>query len=93
VASKPLDSPHASSHFFPFVAEIAEIPLARLDGGIYPRSLRIALVVGTLLNLVNQPGALLGPAPLNLTQALLTYAVPFLVATYAAVAPGRDPSA
>lgn len=61
--------------------------------GIYPRSLRIALVVGTVLNLVNQPGALLGPAPLNLTQALLTYAVPFLVATYAAVTPGRDPSA
>jgi len=59
-----------------------------LMGGIYPRSLRVALVIGTLLNLINQPDAFLGVAPCNLTQALLTYAVPFLVATYGAMAGG-----
>jgi hypothetical protein len=56
-----------------------------LTGGVYPRSLRVTLVVGTLLNLINQPEALLGASPWNLTQAILTYAVPFLVATYGAV--------
>jgi hypothetical protein len=59
-------------------------------GGIYPRSLQVALVVGTFLNLVNQPEAFLGRAPLNLMPALLTYAVPFLVATYGAVAARRE---
>lgn len=78
---------------FPRWRKLLELHRHCRAAGIYPRSLRIALVVGTVLNLVNQPGALLGPAPLNLTQALLTYAVPFLVAAYAAVAPGRDPSA
>ena len=53
--------------------------------GVYPRSLRVALVVGTFLNLINQPEALLGLAPWNLVKLLLTYAVPFLVATYGAV--------
>lgn len=57
-----------------------------LTGGIYPRSLRVALVIGTFLNLINQPEAFLGAAPWHLTQALLTYAVPFLVATYGAMA-------
>jgi hypothetical protein len=76
---------------FPPWRKLLELHRHSRAAGIYPRSLRTALVVGTVLNLVNQPGALLGPAPLNLTQALLTYAVPFLVATYAAVAPGRGP--
>ncbi|MFZ4701771.1 MAG: hypothetical protein ACOYMG_17120 [Candidatus Methylumidiphilus sp.] len=61
--------------------------------GIYRRSLKVALVVGTLLNLINQPEVLFGLASLdfqgikhlNLKKALLTYAVPFLVATYGAL--------
>jgi hypothetical protein len=64
-----------------------------LTGGIYPRSLRVALLVGTLLNLINQPEAFLGLAPWNPAKMLLTYAVPFLVATYGAVinVPGTTP--
>jgi hypothetical protein len=57
----------------------------------------VALIVGTILNLINQGDALLGTASLNFTKILLTYAVPYFVATYGAVAyrlnaahPARD---
>jgi hypothetical protein len=61
--------------------------------GIYRRSFRVAFVVGTALNLINQPQAMLGflfldfPAAerLNVIKTLLTYAVPFLVASYSAL--------
>ncbi|WP_020482781.1 nitrate/nitrite transporter NrtS [Methylomonas sp. MK1] len=61
--------------------------------GIYRRSGKVALVVGTLLNLINQPQAVFGllcldyPAMqrLDVVKALLTYSVPFLVATYGAL--------
>jgi hypothetical protein len=61
--------------------------------GIYSRSGKVALVVGTLLNLINQPQAVFGllcldyPAMqrLDVVKALLTYSVPFLVATYVAL--------
>ena len=53
--------------------------------GVPRRSFAVALVVGTVLNLINQGDALLGPHPLNLTKLLLTYLVPYCVATYGAV--------
>lgn len=61
--------------------------------GIYRRSGKVALVVGTLLNLINQPQAVLGllsldcPAiqKLDVVKALLTYGAPFLVASYGAL--------
>lgn len=43
------------------------------------RSVIIAIIVGTLLNLINQSGALLGDEPIKWLPALLTYSVPFLV--------------
>lgn len=49
------------------------------------RSLKVSAVVGTVLNLINQPEALIGDAQLVLWKVLLTYIVPFLVATYGAV--------
>ncbi|MEO0916020.1 MAG: nitrate/nitrite transporter NrtS [Pseudomonadota bacterium] len=49
------------------------------------RSLRVSVVVGTALNLINQPEALFGDAPLVMWKVLLTYMVPFLVATYGAI--------
>jgi hypothetical protein len=51
----------------------------------YFRSFKVAVVVGTILNLINQPDALLGAGSVVLWQALLTYAVPFCVATYGAI--------
>jgi len=53
--------------------------------GIIRRSLRVALIVGTILNLINQGDALFGSARLNVLKLLLTYSVPFCVATYGAV--------
>lgn len=53
--------------------------------GVPRRSLAVALVVGTLLNLINQGDAMLGEEPVSLVKLLLTYAVPYGVATYGAV--------
>ena len=49
------------------------------------RALQTSLVVGTLLNLVNQPEALLGRAEVVPLKALVTYLVPYCVSTYTAV--------
>ena len=56
-----------------------------LSDGIPLRSFYVALVVGTILNLINQGDALLGPAPVNWIKILLTYFVPYAVSTYGAV--------
>lgn len=56
-----------------------------ISDGVPKRSLIVALLVGTVLNLINQGDALLGGAQLNLTKLILTYAVPYAVATYGAV--------
>lgn len=49
------------------------------------RSLTVGLVVGTLLNLINQ-GSALWSGQADLPRLLLTFCVPFLVSTYAGVA-------
>jgi hypothetical protein len=54
--------------------------------GLPRRSLYVALVVGTLLNLINQGDAILGSAPVNWLKVGLTYLVPYVVCTYGAVA-------
>lgn len=54
--------------------------------GVPRRSLAVALVVGTVLNAINQGDALLAGEPLRWGKIALTYAVPYLVATYGAVA-------
>jgi hypothetical protein len=56
-----------------------------LRDGVPRRSFIVALVVGTVLNLINQGDALLGAHPMNLTKLFLTYLVPYCVATYGAV--------
>lgn len=47
-------------------------------------ALKVALVVGSLLNLVNQGGNLISGGPINLTQMLLNFVVPFCVSSYSA---------
>jgi hypothetical protein len=51
---------------------------------IVTRSLWVALVVGTILNLINQGDRLAAGAPLDWGKLALTYAVPFLVASFGA---------
>ena len=54
-------------------------------GGVPGRSLVIAVVVGTILNLINQGETLLGSGTVNWLKLALTYAVPYCVSTYGAV--------
>jgi hypothetical protein len=56
-----------------------------VSDGVPRRSFVVAVVVGTILNLINQGDALLSGAPLDLTKIILTFAVPYCVATYGAV--------
>lgn len=53
--------------------------------GVPVRSAVVALIVGGILNLINQGDALLLGAPPNWTKLLLTFLVPYGVATYGAV--------
>jgi len=48
------------------------------------RSLAVAAIVGTLLNLINQSDAFFGTGHIVVWRLLLTYCVPFLVASYGA---------
>jgi len=54
--------------------------------GVPRRSLMAAIVVGTILNLINQGDALFGERRLDWLKVVLTYIVPYCVATYGAVA-------
>jgi hypothetical protein len=49
------------------------------------RSLLAGLVVGTILNLINQGDVLWGNAESNLVKLGLTYMVPYFVTTYGSV--------
>lgn len=51
---------------------------------VLQRSVKVSLVVGTLLNVINQPEFIFVEADINLGKALLTYLVPFCVSTYGA---------
>ena len=51
---------------------------------IVTRSLIVALVVGTLLNAINQGDTLLAGGPVSAVKLGLTYVVPFLVASFGA---------
>ena len=57
--------------------------------GVPRRCGAVALVVGTILNLINQGDALFGAAPVNWMKLLLTYLVPFFVCAYGALTAGR----
>jgi hypothetical protein len=57
-----------------------------LSDGVPRRSLYVALVVGTVLNLINQGDALFGAGSIDWLKVALTYCVPYLVCTYGAVA-------
>jgi len=54
------------------------------SGSTLRRSLIMAIVVGTLLNLINQGHHLVDPGAIDVWRALLTYLVPFGVASYGA---------
>jgi hypothetical protein len=51
---------------------------------------RVALLVGTLLNIINQGGALWHGADIDWFHGLLNYLVPFLVSSYSAGKKGLE---
>jgi methyl-accepting chemotaxis protein len=57
---------------------------------IQRRALIIAVVVGTLLNCINQLPDLMAGAPLQWIKAGLTYMVPYSVSLYSSVASLRN---
>ena len=56
-----------------------------LSDGIPFRSGCVALLVGTILNVINQGDAIFTGAPINWVKVVLTYLVPYAVSTYGAV--------
>jgi hypothetical protein len=59
--------------------------LAEAGGhGVYRRAVKVAIVVGTVLTLINQYD-LIAQGRIDLAKALLTYMVPFCVSTYSAI--------
>ena len=56
-----------------------------LSDGVPFRSGCAAIVVGTILNLINQGDTILEAASLNWIKIVLTYFVPYAVSTYGAV--------
>jgi len=64
---------------------LPQICLWCVSDGVPRRSFFVALTVGTILNLINQGDALFGGNRLNVTKIILTFAVPYCVATYGAV--------
>lgn len=48
------------------------------------RSVLVALVVGTVLNLINQGDVIAAGGAVNWVKVVLTYAIPFCVSTYGA---------
>jgi hypothetical protein len=67
------------------LSRLSAIFLCCVGNGVSRRSFAVALIVGTILNLINQGDAVFGGTSLNLTKLLLTYVVPYCVATYGAV--------
>ena len=72
--------------------ELREATRRTFAGNSLRRSIVVALVVGTALNLINQgPEILLGKWPV-VWKIVLTYIVPFLVASYGSYAAFRSSS-
>ena len=67
------------------MSRLPQICLYCVSDGVPRRSFVVALIVGAILNLINQGDALFGHGHLNLIKIILTFAVPYCVATYGAV--------
>jgi len=65
--------------------QLSQVFLWCVSDGVPRRSLYVALIVGTILNLINQGDALFSGGDLNVTKIILTFVVPYCVATYGAV--------
>ena len=60
-----------------------------VSDGIPKRSFYVAVLVGTILNLINQGDAIISGGDLQYGKMALTFVVPYVVATYGAVSARR----
>ena len=63
---------------------LLEICRCCISAGVPRRSFLVALIVGTILNLINQGDVIFGDGRVNWSKIILTFAVPYCVATYGA---------
>jgi hypothetical protein len=75
----------AYRHSHSLLGTLVTICRSCVSDGVPGRSFIVALIVGAILNLINQGEALFGGDRLNFTKLILTFAVPYCVATYGAV--------
>jgi hypothetical protein len=61
-----------------------------LSWPIATRSFAVALIVGSILNIINQGDAIFGWGAVNWWKLMLTYCVPFCVATFGAYSAHRS---
>jgi len=66
-------------------SRILQICRCCFSDGVPRRSLLVALIVGTILNLINQGDSFFGGSRINWAKIVLTFVVPYCVATYGAV--------
>jgi hypothetical protein len=66
-------------------AETVSIVRLACSNGVPRYSLAIAIVVGTILNLINQGDVLIQGGEIDFVKLGLTYCVPYLVSTYGSV--------
>jgi hypothetical protein len=64
--------------------------LASWRDRVFHRAAVVAVVVGTVLNLINQGDALAGGRHIDWAKALLTYLVPFCVSAHGALSARRS---
>ena len=74
------------------MARLVVICRCCVSDGVPRRSFIVAPVVGAILNLINQGDALFGSGPVNFAKLILTFAVPYFVATYGAVSLRLNPN-
>ena len=67
------------------MSQWSRICVCCVSDGVPRRSFAVALIVGTILNMINQGDAIVAGARLNILKLILTFAVPYAVATYGAV--------
>lgn len=67
------------------MSRLSQICLYCVSDGVPRRSIVVALIVGAILNLINQGDTLFGNGHLNPMKIILTFVVPHCVATYGAV--------
>jgi hypothetical protein len=59
--------------------------LCAVSNGVPRRSFCVALMVGTILNIINQGDAIFSGKPIDWLKLALTYFVPYAVCTYGAI--------